>query len=145
MEQEQKKSPVEIVQKLIAIHTTRKEAGERMLKNNASNDIQDKLKLVAEQSDRFLKELLNELSQFGDAVQSEVNREDEYHETWNKEIGNIDTMNTSSLSGTFQQLENSLVSIYSQIIESYQDLPVTLNDLLISHLEELKANTIKLS
>jgi len=30
------------------------------------------------------------------------------------------------------------VNIYSEIIDSYQDLPVSLNDLLISQLKELK-------
>ncbi len=138
MEQQQIKPPVEIVQKLISIHTTRKEASERMVKNNASHDVQDNLKSVAAQSDRFLKALLNELSQFGDAVQSEVNREDEFHKLWNKSMSNIDTMDTSSLSDTFKQSENRLINIYSQIIDSYPDLPVTLNELLITQVKELK-------
>ncbi len=138
MEQEQKKSPVEIVQNLIAVHTTRKEASEKMGNNNASHPLQDKLKSAAAQSDQFIKALLSELSQFGDAVQSEVNREDEYHETWNKAMVNIDSSDTSSLSGTIEQLENTLVDIYTQIIDSYNDLPVTLNDLLISQVKELK-------
>lgn len=138
MEQQQKKSPVEIVQKLIAIHTTRKEASERMIKNDSSRDMQDKLKSVAAQSDSFMKALLNELSQFGDAVQSEVDREDEFHAIWSKSLANIDTMNTSTLSETFNQSENSLKNIYSQIINENQDLPVSLNDLLVSQSNELK-------
>lgn len=138
MEQEQKESPVEIVQKLIAIHTTRKEVSEKMLKNNASHDLQDKLNAVAAQSDRFIKAFLNELSQFGDAVPSEVNREDEYNATWNKVTGNIDSMDASLLTATFQQLENSLSNIYAQIVAEYNDLPVTLNDLIIAQLKELK-------
>lgn len=138
MEQEQKKSPVEIVQKLIAIHTTRKEASEKMGNNKASLTLEVKLKSAAEQSDRFIKALLNELSQFGDAVQSEVNREDEYQETWNEAIVNIDTVDASSLSGILKKLENTLVNIYSEIIDSHNDLPGTLNDLLISQVEELK-------
>lgn len=138
MEQEQKKSPVEIVQKLIAIHTTRKEASEKMGNNSASLPLQGKLKAAAEQSDRFIKALLNELSQFGDAVQSEVNREDEYQQTWNNAMGNIDTIDASTLSETHQKLENTLLDIYSEIIDSYHDLPVSLNDLLISQVKELK-------
>ncbi len=138
MEQEQKKSPVEIVQKLIAIHTTRKEVSERIAKNNASNQLQERSKSVAAQSDRFIKALLNELSQFGDAVQSEVNREDEFHEIWDKSLSNIDTMDTSLLSNSFEQSEKSLINIYSQIIDMYQDLPVTLNDLLLTQFKELK-------
>lgn len=138
MEQEQKKSPVEIVQKLIAIHTTRKEASEKMGNNNASFPLKGKLKSAAEQSDRFVKALLNELSQFGDAVQSEVNREDEYQQTWNNAIVNIDTIDASTLSDTRQKLENTLLNIYSEILDSYHDLPVSLNDLLISQVKELK-------
>ncbi|HEX8279428.1 MAG TPA: hypothetical protein VF540_12065 [Segetibacter sp.] len=138
MEQEQKTSPVEIVQKLIAIHTTRKEASEKMGNNNASLPLQGKLQSAAEQSDRFLKALLNELSQFGDAVQSEVNREDEYQQTWNNAMVHIDTADASALSDTLQSLENTLFNIYSEIIDSYHDLPVSLNDLLISQVKELK-------
>ena len=138
MEQEQKTSPVEIVQKLIAIHTTRKEASEKMGNNSASLPLQGKLKSAAEQSDRFIKALLNELSQFGDAVQSEVSREDEYQQTWNNAMVNIDTVDASSLSDTHQKLENTLLNVYSEIIDSYHDLPVSLNDLLISQMKELK-------
>lgn len=138
MEQQKKISPVEIVQKLIAIQSTRKEVSERMTKNNAPDDLQEKLKSVAAQSDRFMKALLNELSQFGDAVQSEVNREDEYHEIMNKTMGNIDTMDTSVLTETFKQSENSLINIYSEITDTHQDLPDTLNELLNTQLKELK-------
>ena len=138
MEPKEKKSPVEIVQKLIAIDTTRKEVSERMMKNNAASSMQDKLKLVSAQSEKFVKSLLNELSQFGDAVQSEVNHEDEYHEIWNKLLGNIDNMQASSLEDTFKRSENSLISIYSEFIDSYPDLPTTLHDLLSDQLKELK-------
>ena len=138
MEQEQKTSPVEIVQKLIAIHTTRKEASEKMANNSASLPLQGKLESAAGQSDRFIKALLSELSQFGDAVQSEVNRDDDYQQTWNNAMVNIDTIDASTLSDTHQKLENTLLNIYSEIIDSYQDLPVSLNDLLISQLKELK-------
>jgi len=138
MEQEQKKTPVDIVQKLIALHTTRKEVCEKMVINTASKDIQDKLNAAMSQSDRFTKALLNELSEFGDAVQSEVNRDDEYHELWNKETANTDTMDASSSSDTFKQLENCLINIYTQTLDKYPDLPVTLNDLLISQVNELK-------
>lgn len=106
--------------------------------NSASLPLQGKLKPAAEQSDRFIKALLNELSQFGDAVQSEVNREDEYQQTWNNAMGNIDTIDASTLSDTHRRLENTLLNIYSEIIDSYHDLPVSLNDLLISQVKELK-------
>jgi seryl-tRNA synthetase len=138
MEQEEKKSPVEIVQKLIAIHTARKEASEKMVKNNASGNLQDKLSSSSAQSDRYINALLNELSQFGDAVQSEVNRDDDYNKLWNSVTVNIDTMDADSISGIFRQLENSLIKIYEQIIEAYKELPVTLNDLIVSQLKELK-------
>ena len=106
--------------------------------NNASLPLQAKLKSAAEQSDRFIKALLNELSQFGDAVQSEVNREDDYQQTWNNAMVNIDTIDASSLSDTFQKLENTLLNIYSEIIDLYHDLPVSINDILISQVKELK-------
>jgi hypothetical protein len=138
MKQEEIKSPVEIVQKLLAVHSTRKEACERMAKNTAATDLQEKLKSAAAQSERFIKELLNELSQFGDAVQSEVNREDEYHEAWSEATGQTDTMNASLLAETYKKLENSLINIYTNIIDTYQELPFTLNDLLVNQAKEVK-------
>ncbi|WP_018613802.1 hypothetical protein [Segetibacter koreensis] len=138
MEPKEKKSPVEIVQKLIAIDTTRKEVSERMMKSNAASSMRDKLKLVSAQSQKFVKSLLNELSQFGDAVQSEVNHEDEYHEIWNKSLANIDNMEASLLEDNFKRSENSLISIYSELLDSYPDLPTTLHELLTDQLKELK-------
>lgn len=137
MEEEQKSSPVALVQKLIAIHTTRKEASEKMAKHT-SLQLQSRLKSVLSQSDKFTNMLLNELSQFGDAVQSEVDRKDEYQQLWNKETNNIETMDEPALSQTFEKSEKSLINIYQQIIDTNHDLPVSLNDLLISQVNELK-------
>lgn len=138
MEQEEIKSPVEIVQKLLAIHSTRKEACERMAENNEANDLQEKLKSAAAQSDRFIKALLDELSQFGDAVQSEVNREDEYHEVWNEATGQTGTLHALELANIFEKLENSLINLYNKITDTYQELPFTLNDLLTNQAKEIK-------
>ena len=138
MKQEEIKSPVEIVQKLLAIHSTRKEACEKMAKNNEAINLQEKLTSAAAQSDRFIKALLNELSEFGDAVQSEVNREDEYHDAWNEVTGQTGTLNASALGDIFGKLENSLINIYNKIADTYQDLPFTLNDLLTNQAKEIK-------
>lgn len=138
MEQEQKKSPVEIVQTLLAVYTTRREAIEKIAKNESAQNLQSTVQPLAEQSERFSKALLNELSEFGDAVQSEVSRDDEYHQVWNKVVSDADTMEASSLSETFKNSESILVNIYSRIINENTDLPAALTELLTSQLNELK-------
>ena len=89
----QSKTPVEIVQELIAIHTTRKEVVDKLKEIPVTGNVADKLPGIIKQSDQFISELMNELSNFGDAVQGSVDRDNEYQEIWKKGLQNIDAMN----------------------------------------------------
>jgi hypothetical protein len=139
--EEQKVAPVVLVQKLIAAHTTRKEAIEK-ISQRAQPDLQNKLKHALLESDKCTEKLLSELSEYGDAVQSEVDRTDEYQTFWSKETSNIDKMDDAALLQTFQKSEQCLINLYQQIIDTNADLPTSLNDLIISQLNELKQATI---
>jgi hypothetical protein len=126
----QSKTPVEIVQELIAIHTTRKEVVDKLKEIPVTGNVADKLPGIIKQSDQFISELMNELSNFGDAVQGEVDRENEYQLTWKNTLANIDTINSPEGEQIFQSLENSLKKMYHDILNKVSELPISLQEIL---------------
>lgn len=130
----QTKTPVEIVQELIAIHTTRKEAVAKLKLSESSNA---QAATADQQSDQFIAALMNELSTFGDAVQSEAGRENDYQTTYKKMLAEIDTMSTQQHEQTFQELEEKLKAVYQTILETKNDLPESLQKILTEQKEQL--------
>jgi uncharacterized protein YicC (UPF0701 family) len=126
----QNKTPVEIVQELIAIHTTRKEVVDKLKQIQVTGNVADKLQGIIKQSDQFISELMNELSNFGDAVPGEVNRENEYQVMWKNALINVDTMNPQEGEQIFQALENSLKKIYHDILDKVSELPASLQEIV---------------
>ncbi len=127
----QNKTPVEIVQELIAILTTRKEAINKLKEKQVTGNVADGLPAIVQQSDKFISELMNELSNFGDAVAGEANRENEYQVMWKKELPNIDMMSAPEYEQTFQTLEKSLKKMYQNILDKASELPTSLQEILI--------------
>ena len=130
----QTKTPVEIVQEMIAIYTTRKEAIEK-LKLSESSSAQ--ASTAAQQSDQFIEALMSELSAFGDAVQSEAGRENDYQTTYKKMLAEIDTMSPQQHEQTFQELEEKLKAVYQTLLETKNDLPESLQKILTEQKEQL--------
>ena len=128
----QTKTPVEIVQELIALHTTRKEACERL---GMPGD--DKNAATALQSDQFIAELMNELSNYGDGVQSVADRDNEYQALYKKALGDMDTMQDQERTETFKAMENSLKNMYGSILETNTDLPDPLHEIITTQLGKL--------
>ncbi|MEJ7769481.1 MAG: hypothetical protein WKF89_16805 [Chitinophagaceae bacterium] len=134
----QTKTPVAVLQEIIALLSTRKEICEKLKQNKAAGELAGKLDAVVIQSDEFIAELLNELSEFGDAVQGDVERENEYQHKWKSMMSDIDTMSSDVLSNSFQSLEALLSSFYHTTIETNTDLPESLLVVLTRQLEVLK-------
>lgn len=131
------KTPVEIVQELIAIHTTRKEAVDKLTTKTPGEELSAKLSASAQQSDRFIAELMNELSNYGDSVKDGVDRENEYQVRWKETLNNIDGMKPEEYSQAFEKLEDSLRQYYAGIQETGTELPASLQEMLTSQAEEL--------
>lgn len=128
----QTKSPVEIVQELIAIHTTRKEAVEKLqLPEGAQSQ------KAARQSDEFIAALMSELSNFGDAVQSEAGRENDYQTTYKKILPEIDNMTPQQHQQAFGELEAKLKEVYDRLMETKDELPESLQTILTQQKEQL--------
>lgn len=131
------KTPVEIVQELIAVHTTRKEAVDKLTTKSPGEELTAKLSTSAQQSDQFIAELMNELSNYGDSVKDNVDRENEYQIRWKETLGNIDGMNPEEYRQVFEKLEDSLHKFYTGIQETGTELPASLQEILTRQAEEL--------
>jgi len=134
---ESQATPVEIVQQLIAIHTTRKEAVEMFTGKNDEEEFTDKLSTSTQQSDAFITELMGELSNYGDGVQAGVDRENEYQMMWKETMSKMDGLQPNEYARTFRNMEDSLQRMYKTIIDTKADLPASLQDILTHQAEEL--------
>jgi hypothetical protein len=134
---EEIKTPVQIIQELIALHTTRKESAEKLDSNNPSGSNHVKFTNAARQSEQFMSELLEELSAFGDAVQGDVDRENEYHNLWTNTLAKNDSLNEQQSVQTFENMERTLVKMYEQYLSIETELATTLREMLAKQAKEL--------
>ena len=116
------KTPVEIIQELIAIHSTRKEAAMKLGQQENVDNKDSPVQL----SDEFIKQLMNELSNYGDAVMESVDRDNEYQQGWKNGLEKIDALSSQEKTKTFQALESRLQEFYQHIINEHPELPVSL-------------------
>ena len=80
---------------------------------------------------------MNELSNYGDAVKSEVNRDSEYYVIWQNAQNGIDSLAPEEASHIFQKLEKHFQDYYENILQLSLKLPVSLNDILKRQLNRL--------
>jgi hypothetical protein len=119
--------PVDIIQELIAIHTTRIEASIRL----QPGEIKAVLNTIQNQSKNFITELMDELSNYGDAVQSIAERENDYQRIWTDNLKKLDTLNSDDSKAILENLEESLKKIYSEILDADITLPESLLQILM--------------
>jgi hypothetical protein len=124
------KSAVNIIQELIAIHTTRKEAYSRMKDKTNDQQFNDKLSKALEQSGKASAALLNELSEFGDGVSGAVDLDIEFNNIWKNALNNFDSITTPELVSLYNNMEASLQRAYRHYIENGVELTDPLKDLL---------------
>ena len=82
---------------------------------------------------------MNELSNYGDAVQSVAERENEYQQIWKDTLGKIEELNPQESGIIFTRLEECLKNIYSQIITSNNSLPDCLQQLFVKQNEMISS------
>lgn len=114
--------PVDIVQELIAILTTRAEAATR-LKPFALNTLNAS---VADESTNWVRQLTEELSDFGDAVQPIANRENKYQQAWIVALANLDEQSRTGNEEEWQKMEALLKEHYKHILSKEDVLPASL-------------------
>ena len=112
MTEKEIKKPIDIVQELIAIHSTRIESATRLKVGELNSD----LNAIATQSKECIDELLIELANYGDAVQSTAERNNEYQNIWKKNLSKLDTLNEEESNAVLNDLEQSLKNFYQEIL-----------------------------
>lgn len=125
------KTPLEITQELIAIHTTRIEMVEKCIGKAMTPDVKVRFTSAKHQSEKFTKELMTELANFGDAVMSSVDNQNEYQAGYKRVLGKIDAMSPQQTDQAFQKLEASLKNIYETFLKT-PALPTSLQEILSS-------------
>lgn len=133
------KTPVEIIQEFIAIHTTRQEMVEKCEGKEFSPDVKTNLQSAEKQSEKYNQELLSELSNFGDAVMAGADNQNEYQVTYKNALGKIDAMTPQETEQTFHSLEIVLKNIYRTVLETQTNLPASLQEILHIQADDINA------
>jgi len=130
------KQPVEITQELIALYTTRKEVCDKLPATKIDKELSEKIPEIISQSDLSIKELMNELSNYGDAVKSQVNRDSQYYTIWQDAQNEMEDLRPQEISLIFQKLEKHLRDYYEDLLQPSVTLPTTLSDILNSNYKD---------
>ncbi|MCG2615145.1 hypothetical protein LZZ85_12670 [Terrimonas sp. NA20] len=125
--------PVDIVQELIAIHTTRIDAARRL--NPTLEDAADTP--VVLQSTGWITQLTDELSDFGDAVQSIANRENQYQQAWKNALNILDGLSASECKSTWMKMEAILTEHYQHLLLKEESLPRSLLQMIRQQSREI--------
>lgn len=141
---EEKKTPVIILQELIAVLTTRKEPCENIIQKNPRQEgAVNNLKSCNEQSTQYINELMSELSEYGDAVMGEVDRNNKYHDLWYQALTNFNSTSELELLKIFEAMEGSLAELYRGFADVSAELPLTLQETLTKQTQGLALVKIK--
>ncbi len=133
------KTPVQIIQELISVHTNRIEMVQKCEGKPFAPNVAARLASAKQQSEQYTAELMNELSLFGDAVMASVDHQNEYQRMYKNVLGNIDALTPQEAEQTFQSLEAALQHIYQTIVETETELPDSLAELLRTQTKGLEA------
>jgi aspartate/tyrosine/aromatic aminotransferase len=131
-------SPVQITQKVLGLLSTRKDICEKLLTEKTDTSLSKKLEDTLQQSDQFINQLMSELSNYGDAVLSEIDRDSEYQAQWKKELEKMNNSGFQPSENAFLDLEKSLQNAYKEILENRDNLPESLTNILEKQLREIE-------
>jgi hypothetical protein len=131
------KTPVEIVQEFLAIHTTRKEAMGKLTALRLTSETAAEVMAAAQHNDEAIAAWMGELSNYGDGVMANVDRENDYQRIYKNALGMIEAMTPQERAETFTSLEDSLKKTYKDTITANTELPASINEILNSQLSRL--------
>jgi hypothetical protein len=131
------KTPVDILQELIVMHTTRIEFSNKMLGKEVDQDSKTTFHKIAQQSTVFIEALMNELSNFGDAVKADANRNNEYNKIYTNVLVDFDTADITKLKDSFDKMEEVLKNNYVDMIEANKELSASILQILNAQLKSL--------
>lgn len=127
-----------IIQELLAILTTRKEASAEIISRSVDSSNSNNMENVKDQSSRFIKDLMAELTQFGDGVSGDADRNNDYQNQW-REALKSEEKEGNVLVNTFNSMEQTLLQFYRQILSEGNELQDSLKTLISNQEKELTA------
>ena len=130
-------SPAAVTQKVIAMQTTRKEVCQKLLSDNYEKKFAEKLEKALDQSHHFTDQLMNELSNYGDAVSSQIDRDAEFEKMANEMMDSNNHDKEAGKEVDFKIFEEKLVNIYRDILSDKNELPLSLRHMLESQLSKI--------
>ena len=121
-------NPITWLQRLLAAHSVRKDGYEQLLSEKP--DSEEKYRERLRESERQAAQLVEELSAYGDAAQSEATQDNEYRRIWAKIKGN------QSDTKEINQSESLLIQLYDEA-HAEPELPESLRSLLETQRQQL--------
>jgi hypothetical protein len=137
------KTTIMALQELLALHTSRSEAYDtfsRQTTDLAHKQLFEKATLTSQTS---IKDLLTELSSYGDATQSQVDHQQHFLHLWSmlaqaltdKQEGEI---KQASLLTSLVAAEEASLKNYSELLTQVSDMPQSVSSLLTKQKEQLQ-------
>ena len=130
-------TPVQAIQELVAIHSTRIELAEKLLEKDLPGNLAVKLEKIKKQSQDFTTELMGELSNFGDAVMGSVDNNNPYQTRYKETLANMDQIEKDETDKLVNSFEETLKSIYQGYADNTSDEFKTLHGIIARHISEL--------
>jgi vacuolar-type H+-ATPase subunit I/STV1 len=131
------------LQELLALHTSRSEAYDTFSRQTTDLAHKQLFEKAALNSHASIKDLLTELSSYGDAAQSQVDHQQHFLHLWSmlvqaltdKQEGEI---KQSSLLISLVAAEEALLKKYTELLTQVSDMPESVTSLLTRQKEQLE-------
>ncbi|MBC8110664.1 MAG: DUF2383 domain-containing protein [Verrucomicrobia bacterium] len=133
------------LQQFIAMHTSRIEGYTKAQEHTQDENLKNLFGNLSQQAEQFQKKLMEELTQYGDATHSNVNKENEFFKIWDKAVSDFADKPAFTAAEVCRFVEKTVVETYRITIENTSDLPETTHDTLLSQQTLLEANIEKMT
>ncbi len=124
------KSPVDILQEFIVMHTTRIECANKILAIEKNNTLAIDAEKIVQQSTGFIEALMSELSNFGDAIKADVNKNTSYNMLYPELLTEFVSEDSTIWEDGFKKMEGILRNNYLDVINANRELPASIIQVL---------------
>jgi hypothetical protein len=133
------------LQQLIAMHNLRKEAYSKAHEQTQDESLRNTFAHLSQQAEQFLKILMEELTQYGDATLSSVNKDSAFFKIWDKAVSDFTGKPAFLAAEVCRFVEKTVAETYRKVIADTSDLPESSHEILLSQQTLLEANIEKIT
>ncbi len=120
----------------MAMQNTRKEAAERLAGSTGNSS--GPLARSKGAAEKAVAQLMDELSQFGDAAKGAGRENNEFDQIWNDAVPKLDTLDGEQKQQTLAQMERVLYRLYEKTLAEEKNLPLSIVEVLQTQAKELE-------